>query len=75
MGLRRSFGSGRHAVLLDARHRRGGVSPDGDPLVRDNLGHLVPICAAEVVVIETYLGDALEELFASSKAASEPEQA
>jgi hypothetical protein len=51
------------------------VSPDGDPLVRDNLGHLVPICAAEVVVIETYLGDALEELFASSKAASEPEQA
>jgi hypothetical protein len=51
------------------------VSPDGDPLVRDNLGHLVPICAAEVVVIETYLGDALEELFASAKAASEAEQA
>jgi hypothetical protein len=43
--------------------------------VRDNLGHPVPICAAEVNVIETYLGDALEELFASSKAASEPEQA
>ena len=51
------------------------ASPDGDPLVRDNLGQPVPICAAEVNVIETYLGDALEELFASSKAASEPERA
>ena len=51
------------------------ASPDGDPLVGDNLGQPVPICAAEVNVIETYLGDALDELFASSKAASEPEQA
>ncbi len=49
--------------------------PDGDPLVRDNLGQPIPICAAEVTVIETYLGNALGELFASSKAASEPEQA
>ena len=48
--------------------------PDGDPLVRDNLGQPIPICAAEVTVIETYLGDALGELFASSKAASQPEQ-
>jgi hypothetical protein len=51
------------------------ASPDGNPLVRDNFGQPVPICAAEVNVIETYLGDALDELFASSKAASEPEQA
>jgi hypothetical protein len=50
-------------------------SPDGDLLVRDNLGQPVPICAAEVAAIETYLGDALEELFASSKANSEPERA
>jgi hypothetical protein len=49
--------------------------PDGDPVVRDNLGQPVPICAAEVNVVETYLGDALEELFASSKTVSEPEQA
>jgi|KBSSwiStaDraftv2_1062776.scaffolds.fasta_scaffold56137_2 hypothetical protein len=49
--------------------------PDGDLVVRDNLGQPVPICAAEVAVIETYLGDALEELFASSKANSEPERA
>jgi len=42
--------------------------------VRDNLGQPIPICAAEVTVIETYLGDALGELFASSKAASQPEQ-
>jgi hypothetical protein len=32
--------------------------------VRDDLGRPVPICAAEVAVIETYLGDVLEELFA-----------
>lgn len=50
-------------------------SPDGDLVVRDNLGQPVPICAAEVAVVETYLGDALEELFASSKANSEPERA
>jgi hypothetical protein len=49
-------------------------SPDGDLVVRDNLGQPVPICAAEVAVIETYLGDTLEELFASSKASSEPER-
>jgi hypothetical protein len=41
--------------------------------VRDNLGQPVPICAAEVAVIETHLGDVLEELFTSSKASSEPE--
>jgi hypothetical protein len=50
-------------------------SPDGDLVVRDNLGQPVPVCAAEVAVIETYLGDALEELLASSKAHSEPERA
>ena len=51
------------------------ASPDGDPLVLDDLGQPVPVCAAEVNVIETYLGDVLEELFASSKASSEPERA
>jgi hypothetical protein len=40
--------------------------PDGDLPVRDDLGRPVPICAAEVAVIETYLGDVLEELFAES---------
>jgi hypothetical protein len=50
-------------------------SPDGDLVVRDNLGQPVPICAAEVAAIETYLGDALEELFASSRGNSEPERA
>jgi hypothetical protein len=43
--------------------------------VRDNLGHPVPVCAAEVDAIETYLGTILDELFASSKAGSEPERA
>jgi hypothetical protein len=50
------------------------VSPDGDPLVRDNLGQPVPIRVAEAAVIETYLGDALEGLFASSKASAGPER-
>ena len=64
---------GRSAAGRAAPTRR--ASPDGDPLVRDNLGQPVPICTAEVNVIETYLGKALEELFASSKGASEPERA
>jgi hypothetical protein len=44
---------------------------DVDLVVLDNLGHPVPICAAELDAIETYLGDVLEEVFASSKAGSE----
>jgi hypothetical protein len=47
------------------------VSSNGDPVVLDNLGQPVPVCAAELNVIETYLGDVLEELLASSKASSE----
>jgi hypothetical protein len=64
-----SLGRQRHARGAAGRAApTGRVSPDGDPLVRDNLGQPVSVCAAEVAVIETYLGDALEELFASSKA-------
>ena len=51
------------------------ASPDGDRVVLDNLGQPVPVCAGELNVIETYLGDALEELFASSKAGSKAERA
>lgn len=52
------------------------ASPDGagDLLVLDNLVQPVPICAAEVNVIETYLGDVLEELFALSKVSSGPQR-
>ena len=46
------------------------VSKDGDLVVLDNLGHPVPVCAAELDAIETYLGDVLEELLASSKVGS-----
>ena len=45
-----------------------------EPLVLDSLGQPVPVCVAEMNVIETYLGDVLEELFAS-KASSDPERA
>ena len=56
--------------------RRAAPTSDGssDPVVLDNLGQPVPVCAAEVNVLETYLGDVLEELF-RSKAASGPERA
>jgi hypothetical protein len=42
--------------------------------VRDDLGQPVPVCATELDVIETYLGDILDELFASSKTNAEPER-
>ena len=37
----------------------------GDPIVRDNLGEPIPVTAAEVDVIETYLGSLLDELLGS----------
>ncbi len=36
--------------------------PTSDPLVVDDLDHPVPICAAELDVIETYLGRPLQDL-------------
>jgi hypothetical protein len=39
--------------------------PGGDPVVRDNLGEPIPVTAAEVDVIETYLGPLLDELLGS----------
>jgi hypothetical protein len=46
-----------------------------DPIVRDNLGHHVPVCAAELDVIETYLDQILRDLLASSTAGSGQEEA
>jgi hypothetical protein len=37
----------------------------GDPVVRDDLGEPIPVIAAEVDVIETYLGPLLDELLGS----------
>jgi hypothetical protein len=34
----------------------------GEPIVRDNLGEPIPVAAAEVDVIETYLAPLLDEL-------------
>lgn len=42
----------------------GALRP-ADPVVRDNLGHQVPVCAAELVVIETYLEQVLREVLAT----------
>jgi hypothetical protein len=46
----------------------------GDPGVRDDLGEPIPVTAAEVDVIETYLGSLLDELL-GSRAGSESRQA
>jgi hypothetical protein len=42
-----------------------GALPQADPVVRDNLGHPVPVCAVELDVIETYLDQALRDLLGS----------
>jgi hypothetical protein len=44
------------------------------PIVRDDLGEQVPICAAELDVIETYLDHVLRDLLASSTVGSGQEQ-
>lgn len=60
-----------------AKRRQAQVTktvPDGrsaDPAVHDNLGHQVPVRAAELDVIETYLDQMLRDLLASS--AREPD--
>jgi hypothetical protein len=49
----------------ERRVRRGQADADQpDPIVRDNLGDPVPITAAEVDAIETYLGPMLRDLLA-----------
>ena len=48
---------------------------DEDLLVHDDLGHPVPVCATEIEVIETYLGDVLEELFATTRTSPKSERA
>ena len=51
-----------------------GKWPAADPIVRDNLGDQVPVCAAELDVIDTYLDQVLRDLLASPQADSEQEQ-
>ena len=51
-----------------------GKWPAADPMVRDNLGDQVPVCAAELDVIETYLDQVLRDLLTSPTAGSEQEQ-
>jgi hypothetical protein len=53
--------------------RRSSANPaqGTDPIVRDDLGQPVPVCAAEVNVIEAYLGHLLSDVFESSIADEE----
>jgi hypothetical protein len=64
-------------LSLESAHQlpAAGALPTADPIVRDNLGHQVPVCAAELDAIETYLDQVLRDLLASSTAAAEQEQA
>ncbi len=41
------------------------ASASTDPAVVDNLGDNVPVCAAELQVVETYLDDVLRDLLAT----------
>ncbi|KAB2914152.1 MAG: hypothetical protein F9K29_15410 [Hyphomicrobiaceae bacterium] len=51
-----------------------GKWPAADPIARDDLGDPVPVHAAELDVIETYLDQMLRELLGSSTAGSEQQQ-
>jgi hypothetical protein len=64
-------------LLLKRAHQlpAAGALPTADPIVRDNLGYQVPICAAELDAIETYLDQVLWDLLASSTAGSGQEEA
>jgi hypothetical protein len=58
----------REATGSTIERRWGGsanASPD-DIIVHDDLGPQIPICAAELEVIETYLGRLLDDVLASS---------
>jgi hypothetical protein len=66
------------AKLSDKSARQAtavGALPTAGPVVRDNLGRQVPVCAAELDVIETYLDQVVRDLLASSTAGPEQEQA
>jgi hypothetical protein len=51
-----------------------GKVPATDPMVHDNLAEQVPVCAAELDVIETYLGHVVQDLLASSMGGAGHEQ-
>jgi hypothetical protein len=53
--------------------KRAGAVPLA--VVRDDLGPQIPICTAELDVIESYLGHLMQDLLAASKDDLEPEQA
>ena len=60
----------REATGSTIERRWGGSAnaSSDDIIVRDDLGPQIPVCAAEVEVIETYLGRLLDDLLASSTA-------
>ena len=67
--------SGKRSVECENRAGADGGLPLRDPDVLDNLGHRVPVRAAELDVIEMYLDQALRDLLTSAKAAPEQEDA
>jgi len=78
VGYRSRAAATTPAKLSDKNARQAtavGALPTAGPVVRDNLGRQVPVCAAELDVIETYLDQVLRDLLASSTAGPEQEQA
>jgi hypothetical protein len=69
-------GTARAKLCAEHAPRRPGAgkSPSADPIVCDNLGDQVPVCAAELDVIETYLDHVLHDVLASATGSSEQEQ-
>jgi hypothetical protein len=64
----------RRVATKAGRAAAAAKASGGDLVVLDNLGQPVPMCPAEVDVIETYLGKLLEELLVSSKAGSDADR-
>ena len=67
--------SGKRSVECENRSGADGGLSLRHPDVLDNLGHRVPVRAAELDVIEMYLDQALRDLLTSAKAAPEQEDA
>lgn len=61
--------------LVESALPAAGVLPTADPVVRDNFGPEVPVRAAELDAIETYLDHVLRDVLASSTAHRREERA
>lgn len=57
---------------VSRRKGRTQVLATGDVVVTDNLGDRVPVCDAELAVLETYFGEELRKVLGSTDTATKP---